>query len=63
MTKDVNPSTTPRGTFGDARPDDENDSRTKGAQKPEKVEDRPLVNEVDPEDYPQQERKDGDLTR
>lgn len=28
------------------------DSRTPGGQKPEKVEDRPSVGTVDPEDYP-----------
>ena len=57
------PSETPRGTFGDARPDEFHDDRTRGSTKPEKVEDRPLVNEVEPDDYPEQERRDGDVTR
>lgn len=57
------PSQTPRGRFGDTRPDEDHDDRTRGGQKPEKVEDRPLVNEVEPEDYPKAERRDGDLTR
>lgn len=57
------PSETPRGIFGDARPDDAHDARIGGGQKPEPVEDRPLVNEVKPDDYPAREREDGDLTR
>jgi len=57
------PSKTPRGTFGDARPDEFHDSRAEGSQPPEKVEDRPLVSKVRPEDYPEEERRDGDLTR
>lgn len=57
------PSKTPRGPFGESRPDDDHDDRTGGGQKPEKVEDRPMVSEVKPEDYPEKERRDGDLTR
>ncbi|MFC0204011.1 hypothetical protein [Novosphingobium soli] len=57
------PLETPRGTFGDARPDEYHDPRARPGHKPEKVEDRPLVNKVKPEDYPEAERRDGDVTR
>ncbi|MBF7013834.1 hypothetical protein HWN72_20075 [Novosphingobium sp. HR1a] len=57
------PFETPHGTFGDARPDEFHDPRATPGQKPEKVENRPFVGEVRPEDYPAQERKDGDVTR
>lgn len=47
---------TPRGPLGDARPDAGGDaSPTPGGQKPEKVEDRPVVGTVRPEDYPSQQ--------
>ncbi|WP_232491804.1 hypothetical protein [Novosphingobium kaempferiae] len=59
----ANPSETPRGTFGDARPDQYHDPRTHGAQKPEKIDDRPMVSEVNPDKYPEKERRDGDVTR
>ena len=46
----------PRGPLGDARPDAaEEDTRTGGGQPPEKVEDRPGVSKVKPEDYPSQQ--------
>lgn len=46
----------PRGPLGDARPDAaEGDNRTGGGQPPEKVEDRPVVGSVKPEDYPEQQ--------
>ena len=50
----------PRGPLGDARPDAadphvQNDS----AQKPEKIEDRPMVSSVKPEDYPKDQRAKG----
>ncbi|KTR83776.1 hypothetical protein NS277_07365 [Novosphingobium barchaimii] len=47
---------TPRGPLGDARPDAGGDaSPTPGGQPPEKVEDRPNVGTVKPEDYPTQQ--------
>jgi len=47
---------TPRGPLGDARPDaDGGKSPTRGGQPPEKVEDRPVVGSVKPEDYPSQQ--------
>lgn len=46
----------PRGPLGDARPDAaEGDNRTGGGQPQEKVEDRPSVSTVKPEDYPSQQ--------
>jgi len=49
-------ATTPRGPAGDARPDVVSpDPRTGGGQKPERVEDRPNVSTVEPEDYPEQQ--------
>lgn len=47
---------TSRGPLGDARPDStNNDTRAGGGQPPEKVEDRPVVGTVKPEDYPSQQ--------
>lgn len=47
---------TPRGPLGDARPDAGGGaSPTPGGQKPEKVENRPVVGTVKPEDYPSQQ--------
>jgi len=44
-----------RGPLGDARPDhDQVDPRTRGGKKQEDVEDRPVVGQVKPEDYPEQ---------
>lgn len=46
----------PRGPLGDARPDASgNASPTPGGQPPEKVEDRPNIGTVKPEDYPTQQ--------
>ena len=46
----------PRGPLGDARPDSaDHDTRTGGSRPPEKVEDRPSVGTVKPEDYPSQQ--------
>lgn len=46
----------PRGPLGDARPGaGKGGSPTKGGQPPEKVEDRPSVGTVKPEDYPSQQ--------
>lgn len=54
--KKRNPDEMPRGPLGDARPDAaEGDSRTGGGQPQEKVEDRPVVGTVKPEDYPEQQ--------
>lgn len=54
--RDKNPDVTPRGPLGDARPDAaEGDDRTGGGQPQEKVEDRPVVGTVKPEDYPEQQ--------
>ncbi|MCW2350475.1 hypothetical protein [Sphingobium sp. B12D2B] len=51
-----NPTEMPQGPMGDARPDAaENDNRTGGGQSQEKVEDRPMVGSVKPEDYPEQQ--------
>ena len=45
-----------RGPLGDVIPEaDAPDSRTRGGLKPEKVEDRPTVSTVKPEDYPEQQ--------
>ncbi|MBB3939119.1 hypothetical protein GGR39_000759 [Novosphingobium fluoreni] len=47
---------TSRGPLGDARPDStDNDTRTGGGRPVEKVEDRPMVGTVKPEDYPSQQ--------
>lgn len=49
-----------RGPLGDVRPDENDpDPRTGGGQPPEKVEDRPAVGTVKPEDYPEEERAKG----
>ncbi|MFC4255840.1 hypothetical protein GRI97_13115 [Altererythrobacter xixiisoli] len=54
--KGGNPAKMPRGPLGDARPDaGTGDDRTGGGQAPEKVEDRPMVSTVKPEDYPHQQ--------
>jgi hypothetical protein len=54
--QDKNPDETPRGPLGDARPDAaESNDRTGGGQPQEKVEDRPVVGTVKPEDYPEQQ--------
>lgn len=48
---------TRREPLGDARPDAVDPHRQKeGSQKPEKVEDRPYVSTVKPEDYPEDQR-------
>lgn len=50
------PDDMPRGPLGDARPDSANhNTRTGGSQPQEKVEDRPNVGTVKPEDYPSQQ--------
>lgn len=50
-----------QGPLGDIIPtDDGRDTRTQGGQKPEKVEDRPNVGQVKPEDYPEAERNELD---
>lgn len=50
----------PRGDLGDARPDaaDPHVQKESG-QKPEKLEDRPMVGSVKPEDYPEDQRAKG----
>jgi len=49
-----------KGPLGDVLPnDDEPDPRTKGGQPQEKVEDRPSVSTVTPEDYPEGQRAGG----
>jgi hypothetical protein len=54
--KDKERNRTLRGPLGDARPDStEDDTRTGDGQFPEKVEDRPVVGTVKPEDYPSQQ--------
>lgn len=51
---------TPRGPLGDARPDATDPHKQKeSGQKPEKVEDRPMVGSVKPEDYPDDQRAKG----
>ena len=48
-----------RGPAGDVRPNpDDPDPRTRGGQPQEKVEDRPGVGSVKPEDYPERDRAD-----
>lgn len=54
--------TNPRGPLGGARPDGEARSPTPGSLPPEKVEDRENVGTAHPEDYPEEEREDGDVT-
>lgn len=58
---DVSVDDSPRkGPLGDVRPDENDpDPRTRGGQPPEKVEDRPAVGTVKPEDYPEDERAKG----
>jgi len=54
--KKQNPDKMPRGPLGDARPDAaERNNGTGGGQPQEKVEDRPVVGTVKPEDYPEQQ--------
>jgi len=46
-----------RGPLGDARPDaGGSPAATEGSRPQEKVEDRPNVSEVTPEDYPEDQR-------
>lgn len=46
-----------KGPLGDVIPRaDAPDDETSGGQKPEKVEDRPNVSQVKPEDYPEADR-------
>lgn len=51
------------GTYGDAEDaadvdkDDDADADTPGGQEPEKVGDRPNVSTVEPEDYPEDQRR------
>ena len=61
MSPDTNDKTEERrGPLGDARPDhNAPDSRTGGSQPQEKVEDRPNVSTVTPEDYPEGQRAGG----
>ena len=48
-----------RDEMGHARPNEnDGDPRTGGGKKPEKVEDRPIVGQVKPGDYPAQDRAD-----
>lgn len=54
--------TNPRGPLGGARPDGEARAPTPGSLPPEKVEGRENVGTVRPEDYPEEEREDGDVT-
>jgi hypothetical protein len=52
---------TRRGPLGDARPDaDGPEAPTSGGQPQEKVEDRPVVSKVRPEDYPYDQRAKGE---
>lgn len=52
---------TPRGPLGDARPDSfDPHQQSEAGQKPEKVENRPSVGTVKPEDYPEDQRAKGD---
>lgn len=49
-----------RGPLGDVLPSDADpDPRTSGGEPPEKVEDRPNVGTVKPEDYPLKDRNSG----
>lgn len=50
---------TPRGPLGDAVPGhEEEDPRATGGQGQERVEERPMVSSVKPEDYPEADRRD-----
>lgn len=54
----------PQGPLGDVQPDHEApDPRTGGGQPQQKVEDRPAVSTVTPEDYPEGERAGGETGR
>jgi len=54
----------PRGPLGDAQPTREGwKPGTPGSLPPRRVEDRPNVGTVKPEDYPEEDRKDGDANR
>jgi hypothetical protein len=49
-----------QGPLGDAIPNENDpDPRTRGGQSQEKVEDRPAVGKVTPEDYPEDQRAKG----
>jgi hypothetical protein len=57
--KDVD-DTPRKGPLGDVQPnEDDPDPRTRGGQRQEKVEDRPVVGQVTPEDYPEDQRAKG----
>jgi hypothetical protein len=50
----------PTGPLGDARPDKADPHKqNESGQKPEKLEDRPMVSTVKPEDYPEDRRAKG----
>jgi hypothetical protein len=54
------PADQPRkGPLGDVIPRQDDPQPTRGGQKPEEVEDRPVVGQVTPEDYPEDERAKG----
>jgi hypothetical protein len=56
-------SNTPRDPLGDARPTaTDTNIQTSGSTKSEQVEDRDNVSRVTPEDYPHQDRMDGDTS-
>jgi hypothetical protein len=56
-------SNTPRGPLGDARPTaSDTNVQASGSTKQEQVEDRDNVSRVTPEDYPHQDRIDGDTS-
>lgn len=50
-----------RGPAGDVQPNENDpDPRTGGSRPQEKVEDRPHISRVTPEDYPEDQRADSD---
>ncbi len=53
------PAKEKRGPLGDVIPGRTKDTRTGGGQPQEDVEDRPVVGQVKPEDYPEDQRNKG----
>ena len=47
------------GPLGDTMPKPDDPAPTRGGQKPEKVEDRPVVGIVTPDDYPDDQKAKG----
>ena len=59
MSDDKKPDGPRKGPLGDTMPNPDDPVATPGGQKQEKVEDRPVVGTVKPEDYPPAQRAKG----